>query len=326
MNAVVLAGGFGSRLKPLTDDCPKPMLPVVGRPMLDYTVAQLHAFGIDRIMFTLGYKAEQILRFISGYASVEAGYYIETTPLGTCGGVKAACGACGSTFFVLSGDALSNIDLAELAAHHHASGAQVTMAVVRVTQPSLYGVVEADARGTVTRFVEKPKRYRGEAWVNSGVYCINKSILDYVPENCKFDFSRDLFPVLVASGELSAYRHEGYWSDIGDVGSYYRSNFDMLSGGFYPFIKNPHINALHGPDAAGSAYDAHATINGACNRSIVGNAIIEATGAVDGCIVMDGAVVRDKRRNSIIGADFTVPVTAQPNFVENPSIFFEKQL
>lgn len=326
MNAVILAGGFGSRLKPLTDDCPKPMLPVAGRPMLDYTVAQLNAFGINQMTFTLGYKADRILRFVGSYKSIESSFYIETTPLGTCGGVRAACGACSPVFFVLSGDALNDVDLAALLRKHYMTGAEVTMAVARVERPSLYGVVEFDESGQIAGFVEKPKHYTGEAWVNTGVYCINKSILDCVPENCKFDFARDLFPVLLASGDLAAYKHEGYWTDIGDVNSYYRANFDMLDGGFYPFVPNVNIDLAGPPDAAGSLYSRNAVIDGACDRSIVGKSVITTEGDIERCIVLDDTVVRGKYRNCIIGKDFTVPIAVPNEIVENNHKIFEKQL
>lgn len=325
MNAVVLAGGFGSRLKPLTDHCPKPMLPLAGRPMLDYTVAQLHAYGIRNITFTLSYLPEKIIRFVSGYRTVTSSYYIENTPLGTCGGVKAACGSCGGTFIVLSGDALSDIDLAALYARHYESGADITIAAARTINPSLYGVVEADEAGYVRRFVEKPAAYTGEAWVNCGVYCIRKSVLDQVPDNYFFDFSRDLFPALVHNRKLAVYRHPGYWSDIGDYTSYYNANFDMLSGGFYPFVKNTRVTPLGKAEL--ESYTRGAEIRGGAVRSVIEDSVITERGSVKDCVVLPGARVDGDYERCVIGNGYVIPIEErEQNFSQNVNKFFSKQL
>lgn len=134
MKAIVLAGGYGTRLKPLTDDCPKPLLKIAGIPMLDYTVAQLYAYGITDITYTLSYRANDIIHFCSGYRELRQSYVVERHPLGTCGGVKAASGGAGDTFIVLSGDALDDIDLSALLVTHYAADALVTMAVTEADQ------------------------------------------------------------------------------------------------------------------------------------------------------------------------------------------------
>ena len=305
MNAIVLAGGFGSRLKPLTDACPKPMLRVANRPMLDYVVAQLNNYGIVDMVFTLGYLPEQVEEHAGSYRGVKCEFTVETEPLGTAGGVKAAEKLLDDVFVVISGDALSNIDLEKMLEQHFNSGASVTMATTTVPDPRLYGVVRLDEANRVVGFAEKPQTAEYGNLVNAGVYVVNKSVLEYVPKNVMFDFSRDLFPQLVESGELSAYLHNGYWCDIGDKESYYRANFFMKNGGFYDFLPSFDAQIYESKATGDNLINGSAVTVGNLKSCIVGrDARIASNADLYKCIVTDGALVTGKHAYEIIGADY----------------------
>lgn len=313
MNAVVLAGGLGSRLLPLTLNVPKPMLPLANVPMLDYSLAHLVSAGVTDIVFTLGHYSEQIKEFCSGYTGIDCKFIVEDSPLGTAGGVRAAGEFLDDTFIVLSGDAVEDIDFSALLHKHYTSGALVTMAVTKVDDPSLYGVVELDGYGSITGFCEKPKI--GEAksnLVNCGIYIIDKSVLQYIPRDVKYDFSRDLFPQILQMGKLSAYIHDGYWCDIGDHRSFYQANFYLSGGGFFPPIQNlkryKYSSYLTG-GIGGNLISSSASLVGACRSSIVGHGARIASGAsVDNCIIMDNAVVTGRYLNAIIGQNYSITI------------------
>lgn len=313
MNAIILAGGFGSRLKPLTDNIPKPMLSVANAPMIDYCVAHLLAVGIKNMVFTLGYYPQQIINWVEGYRDVTSIFSVEDLPLGTAGGVKNAEKYLDDDFIVISGDALENINLPDMISAHYSSGAAVTMAVTRVDEPSLYGVLETNASGIITKFIEKPQKGETNSnLINCGIYIINKKALKLVPEGAKFDFSRDLFPMLLNRGELKAFVHNGYWSDIGDIRSYYHSNFDMTGGGFFaPPANCRRDNNLSYLTSGLSAnmLSYNSSVVGQCRNSIVGNNSVIASGAsVDNCIILDNTVVTKRYINSIIGQNLTITV------------------
>lgn len=320
MNAIILSGGFGKRLAPLTDKCPKPMLTVANRPMLDYTFGQLKYYGIGDVTLTLAYKPEAITSWTDGYKRFNCHYSIEERPLGTAGGVKNAKKYLGNTFFVLSGDGLNNIDLNKMYESHLKSGADVTMAITPSDTPQLYGVVEYK-NGLVRSFKEKPQDAVGTKWINTGVYIINKYVLDYVPSEETFDFSRDLFPFVLAKGSIGVYEHRGYWTDIGDFSSYFRANFDMLKGGFYTAAYNIYDDTsseLFGGYAL-SLVSKSASVVGRISGSIVGRGSRVASGAVlDKCIVLDDTIVNGRYTDSIISGDTVINVGSEPF---NPKIF-----
>lgn len=320
MNAVILAGGFGSRLKPLTDTVPKPMLPIANAPMLDYAVAHLRAFGIADTVLTLGYKAEQIRRWMGGYRGVRARYTVEDVPLGTAGGVRAACAYLDDTFLVISGDALENVDYAAMLQSHRQSGKLVTMAVTSVPDPRAFGLVSYAPDGTVTAFAEKPEDAEGSGVVNCGVYIVNRRVLDRIPRAVRYDFSRDLFPALVAEGELNAFYHDGYWSDLGTPRAYYEANLAMLRGGFYPQVYNRHRTVSHriGSDRPTlAAYSA--LVTGKTWASVVGeDAAVPSDAQLDACVVLPRVTVHGRHFREIIGEGYVVPI-ASPSEISQDS-------
>lgn len=308
MNAVLLAGGFGSRLKPLTDSVPKPMLPVANAPMLDYAVSHLKAVGISDVVFTLGYYPEQVKVWADAYTSVHTHYLVEDVPLGTAGGVRAAQNMLDDTFIVVSGDALENVDYAAMLRSHVRSGKAATMAVTSVPDPRAFGLVKYRKDGTVTQFTEKPEDARESGIVNCGIYILDRSVLSLIPQNVRFDFSRDLFPVLVEREELNAYYHDGFWSDVGSPVSYYEANFRMMQGGFYPFARNglrTVSRKLGSETPTLAAYSALCT--GRFSGCVIGDGAAVASDAhIQNCVVLPNVTVRGYHYGEILGNGFAV--------------------
>lgn len=315
MNVIILSGGFGKRLAPLTDNCPKPMLTVANRPMLDYTFGQLRYYGLGDVTLTLAYKPEAITRWTDGYKRFSCHYSIEDRPLGTAGGVKNAEKYLSNTFFVLSGDGLNNIDLNKMYEAHLKSGADVTMAITPSDTPQLYGVVE-HKNGLVRQFFEKPQGMIGTKWINTGVYIVNKYVLDYVPSGEMYDFSKDLFPLVLDKGSIGVYEHNGYWSDIGDFTSYFKANLDMLKGGFYPTAYNEFddmSSELFGGYSL-SLVSKTASVVGRISGSVIGSGSRIASSAVlDRCVVLENTVVTGRYTDCIISKDDVIDISIPIN-------------
>jgi mannose-1-phosphate guanylyltransferase / phosphomannomutase len=234
MKAVILAGGKGSRLRPLTCNKPKPMVPLLGVPCMEYTIDLLRAGGIQDIAVTLQYMPESIKGYFGDGAEfgVNMEYFEETSPLGTAGSVKNAAMFLDETFVVISGDALTDFDLLEAVRSHREKGAQATIILTRVDTPLEYGVAITEPDGRILRFLEKPSW--GEVFsdtVNTGIYIFEPQVLDFIPDDQEFDFSKDLFPFLMKNGyDLHGHVAVGYWSDIGNLAQYRQTQFDMMDG------------------------------------------------------------------------------------------------
>ena len=234
MKAVIMAGGDGKRLRPLTCTMPKPMVPLLNKPVIGYCVELLKAHGFDDITVTLRYLPNVVKRYLGDGADwgMNITCVTEEQPLGTAGSVKHAAGVPESTLLILSGDAMTDINLtAALEAHRH-SGAGATILLKKVKAPMEFGVVLRDKEGYVTRFIEKPSA--SEVFsdlVNTGIYFIEPFILDMIPDEGAYDFSNDLFPRLLRSGiRIFGHLADGYWSDIGDTAQYVATQADMLDG------------------------------------------------------------------------------------------------
>jgi len=234
VKAVVMAGGEGSRLRPLTVGRPKPMVPIVNKPVLGHILDLLKHHGIEDVVITLQYMPTAIQDYFGDGSSLgmRLTYAIEDSPLGTAGGVKNAARHLDDTFLVISGDALTDFDLQAMLDFHRNAQALATLALCHVKDPQQYGVVITDDEGRITQFLEKPD------WsniisdtVNTGIYVLEPEIFDYIPDDQPFDFSTELFPSLLADKKpLFGHVADGYWCDIGDIGEYLRANRDMLSG------------------------------------------------------------------------------------------------
>src|SRR6266852_3572535 len=234
MQAVVMAGGEGSRLRPLTINRPKPMVPIVDKPCLGHIFELLKRHGIEESFVTLQYLASVIQDSYGdgGGIGMRLRYSVEETPLGTGGSVRQLGADLDSTFLVISGDALTDIDLSKVIAFHRDRNAAVTLTLVHVPNPLEYGVVITGEDGRISKFLEKPSW--GEVLsdtINPGIYVIEPRVLERFAVGEVFDFSKDLFPRLLAEGEpLFGYVAEGYWTDVGSIAEYARANADLLRG------------------------------------------------------------------------------------------------
>ncbi len=232
MKAVVMAGGEGTRLRPLTCSRPKPMVPVAGKPVMEHITSLLKSYGIYDIAVTLQYLPDLISEhFGDGRAhGVRMRYYIENKPLGTAGSVRNAEGFLDDTFLVISGDALTDIDIAKAVQFHRDREAMATLVLKRVDVPLEYGVVVTDNDGRIIRFIEKPGW--GEVisdTVNTGIYILSPEIFNFYGSNEVFDFSKDLFPILLRENKrMYGYITDEYWCDIGDINAYMQANYDVL--------------------------------------------------------------------------------------------------
>ncbi len=234
MQAVILAGGKGTRMRPLTVHMPKPAAPLVNRPFLFYQLDLLRGTGVEEVMVCLAYQPQRIEHVLT--ESEEYGfairYVVEATPLGTAGAFKNCEAHLEGTAIVLNGDILTDLDLVEVLRRHRETGAVATIVLTPVENPSAYGVVELAADGRVTRFVEKPRASEvSSRLVNAGIYILEPRVLAYIPEGRPFSFEYELFPLLLARGEpVYASVWEGYWRDIGTPSHYLRANLDVLAG------------------------------------------------------------------------------------------------
>ncbi|MGH3034059.1 MAG: sugar phosphate nucleotidyltransferase [Gaiellaceae bacterium] len=234
MKGVVMAGGEGTRLRPLTSNQPKPMVPIVGKPCMEHIVELLKEHGLENVIVTVAFMPQAIRGYFGdGEAfGVVLRYSVEESPAGTAGSVKLAEEALDETFLVISGDALCDIDLSELVRFHREKGGVATLGLKSVANPLEFGIVVTDAEGRIERFLEKPSW--GQVFtdtINTGIYVLEPEVLRHVPTDRPFDFSKELFPLLLEMGKpLYGYVAEGYWQDIGNLDQYRQANFDALDG------------------------------------------------------------------------------------------------
>jgi mannose-1-phosphate guanylyltransferase len=232
VDAVVLVGGEGTRLRPLTLERPKPVLPLLGHPLLAYVLERLAEAGVTRVIFGCGYLPDPIQACFGERAlGLALEYVVEPRPMGTAGGIRhAARGRVSGTFLALNGDILADAPLADLVAAHREHGAQATIALTPVADPSRYGLVRTAGDGTVLGFLEKPEREQIDTnLINAGAYVLEAGVLDLIPDGQAVSIERETFPALVGAG-LFALPQAGYWSDVGTPESYIAAHHDLLAG------------------------------------------------------------------------------------------------
>ena len=297
MKAVVLVGGIGTRLRPLTLTTPKQMLPVAGRPMIERVVAHLAAHGVDEVILSLGYRPDA---FMAAYpdgrcAGVRLRYAVEPEPRDTAGGIAFAARQAGvdETFLVQNGDVLTDMDIGELIAFHRQRGAAATISLIPVEDPSRYGVVAMDDRGQVTDFVEKPPLDLAPSnLINAGTYVLEPSVLDHIAADRPVSIEREVFPALVSEGSVYALASDARWIDAGTPDTYLRVNLAVADREQY------WVHELAEVDAAAEV-----------SESIIGaGAVVGAGARVQGSLVMNGARVGAAAtvRDSIVGSGATV--------------------
>ncbi len=291
MHAVVLVGGFGTRLRPLTNDVPKPMLPIGHVPMIERLVNRLARGGVTDVVLALGFKPEPFMEaFPDGRCgNVELTYAVEPEPLDTGGAIRFAAefGGIDSTFVVANGDVLTDLDVAELVDAHRTSNASATLHLVGVDDPSAFGVVDLDdsgatGRGPIRQFVEKPARGTEPSnLINAGTYVFEPSVLDLIPSGERVSIERDTFPKLVAAGSIHGVATDDYWIDAGVPDLYRAANLDLLGG------RRVHDSCV--AIAPGASVDPGATV---MNCIVGAGAVIEGgTTTVVDSVILPGAFV-----------------------------------
>jgi mannose-1-phosphate guanylyltransferase len=281
MKGLILAGGKGTRLRPLTLNTPKPIVPVANQPFLLYQIDLMRSGGIEDVILSLSYqprKIEDLLKDGADYG-ITIRYAVEGTPLGTAGAFKNAEAEISATTVVFNGDVLTGLDLSAVIARHRQSGAVATIVLTPVENPSAYGLVETTADGHVKRFIEKPGPDEITCnTVNAGIYVLEPSVLRYIPKSEPYSFERGLFPALLQNKELvMSYVLEKYWIDIGSPARYLEVHHDILKGRF---------TSRRIP---GSALD---------RTMLAGNASVDAKSILDAEVTIRGGV---RIENSVIG-------------------------
>lgn len=303
MKAVVLVGGFGTRLRPLTATRPKQMLPVANRTMIDRVLEHLANHGIRTAVLSLGYRPDA---FLEAYPSGRRGdvaihYAVEPDPRDTAGAIRFAALDAGiaERFVVVNGDVLTDLDIGALVAAHEAAGAEGTIALHRVEDPSAFGVVPTDAHGWVTAFIEKPAPGQAPTdLINAGTYVLEPSVLDRIAPEVPVNVERVTFPAMVADSTLHAVDGDTYWIDAGVPTTYLRANLDLIDGQ---------------RGAAEVAIAPSARVDGIVARSVLGGEVVVEAGAhVSGSVLLPGAVVRAGAtvRDSVLGAGAEVSAGA----------------
>ncbi len=234
MKAVILVGGGGTRLRPLTCNRPKAMVPIVNQPFLVHVLGYLKRHNIDEVILAMSYLPQSIEAYFGDgrKLGIRLTYVVEDSPLGTSGAVRNVAGRLEETFFTLNGDIFTEIDLTSMLGLHRQKQAKATIALTLVEDPTIYGVVETDAEGRVRRFLEKP------GWdevtsnlINAGIYILEPEVLRYIPPHSHSMFEHYLFPLLLQKGEaVYSYPSSSYWIDIGDPKKYLRLHHELLSG------------------------------------------------------------------------------------------------
>lgn len=284
MRAVVLVGGFGTRLRPLTLNTPKQMLPILNRPMIEHVLEHLARHGITEAVLSMGFKPDA---FRDAYPDNECSgvalhYAIEPEPLDTAGAIRFAALDAGidERFIVVNGDVLTDLDLGALVAFHEAHGGEGTIALHRVEDPSAFGVVPTDEDGKVLAFVEKPLREEAPTdLINAGTYVLEASVLGRIEGGRKVSIERETFPAMVADGVLYAMAGDTYWIDTGTPSKYLDAQMDLLKG-------------ARGPRAEGRHPGAKVAEGATVLRTAVGEgAVVEAGAEVRGSVLMAGSHV-----------------------------------
>jgi NDP-sugar pyrophosphorylase family protein len=280
MRAVILVGGEGTRLRPLTLEVPKPIVPVVDRPFLTHQLDLLASAGIRDVVFSVAYRPEKIQAVFGDGRSQgrHIVYAVEEDPLGTGGAIKNAEPFLDDLSVVFNGDVLTDVDLNAVVAAHRRSGARATLVLTPVENPSAYGLVETDASGRVRRFLEKPEPSQITTdTINAGIYVLATDTLALMPKGVKYSVERSFFPELLQRGDhVNAYTHRGYWIDIGTPEKYRQVHRDILRGRF-PLT-------LDGVPSAGGWIHPRACVSG--NAKLQGPFYVGP-----GCLVEDGAEI-----------------------------------
>ncbi len=306
--AIILVGGEGTRLRPLTYTRPKPMLPVVGVSILERKLEHLAKHGVTEAVLSLGYKPDAFIEaFPAGVVcGVKLHYAVEPSPLDTAGAIRFAAGAVGwldetEPMVVVNGDVLTELDLTAQLARHSETGAEATLALTQVEDPSAFGVVPTDADGRVIAFVEKPPRDQAPTdWINAGTYILNPSVFARIPDGRKVSIERETFPAIAAEGRLYAMHSPAYWLDAGTPKLFLQANTDWLD--------------RHHQGSSCIGAGATVAADSVVLRSVIGDGcVIESKARLTDAVLLPGVHVGAKAvvKQSIVGGNVTIGAGAQ---------------
>jgi mannose-1-phosphate guanylyltransferase len=301
-DAVILVGGMGTRLRPLTLSAPKPMLPTAGVPFLLHLVTRIRDAGVTHIVLGTSYQAEVFESYFGDGSSlgVEIEYVVETEPLGTGGGIRNVADRLrGDTVLIFNGDVLSGVDLRALLATHERTGADVTLYLTKVDDPRAFGCVPTDADGWVTAFLEKDPNPVTDQ-INAGTYVFSRAVVDAIPAGRPVSVERETFPgLLAARARIAAHVDTTYWRDLGRPADFVAGSADLVQG----FAPSPALPGPVGPALVlpGAKVDGTAVLTG--GATIGTGASVGAEATVDGSVLFDGAVVGTGSvvRRSVVG-------------------------
>ena len=311
MKALILLGGFGTRLRPLTCTTPKPLLSLVNRPALNYQIDLLKKHNVKEIIFCMGYMSDSFNKYYGTGKKfgVKLHYVYEKSPLGTGGAIKNAYKYVGNDLtYILIGDTLTDIDLTQMLRVHQKNHSDITLALVRVKDPTVYGLVEVDKNNRIERFLEKP------SWdeitcntINAGIYLFNPEVYEYIPDNINYSVERELFPFLLSKKKkLMGFVSSGYWLDIGTPEKYLQANFDLLKNRVkfsIPGLKNKNNVTIDGKLAVGNntAIDDYIQFTGLIS---IGNKCVIKKGAqIADSVILDNVHIGEgvKMDRAIVG-------------------------
>jgi mannose-1-phosphate guanylyltransferase len=309
VQALILAGGEGTRLRPLTYTVAKPVLPLVGRPHIAYVIDWLARHGVDDVIVSCGHLAEGMRSVLEELEiGVRLRFAEEPDARGTAGAIRFADDMLADRFFVLNGDVLCDLDLTAQIEQHERTGARATIALYPVKDPTGYGLVHRHDDGEITEFLEKPEPDQIDTdEINAGAYLLERSVLDEIPPDQNVSIEREVFPLLIGNG-LYGIRQEGYWIDIGTPERFLEANWDILEG---------RVETIHGdfdePKMVGENCEVaeSAELRAPCvigrDSRIGDGALIDRSVLLDGCVVEDDASIS----NSILSAVVTVEAGAE---------------
>lgn len=321
MHAIVLVGGFGTRLRPLTDAIPKSMLTVGNEPIITRLVRRLERSGISTVTLGLGFLPDV---FISAFpdgrcGTVEMRYAVETEPLDTAGAIRFAASKIGvdGTFVVVNGDVITDLDVAALVAAHRAYGAETTLHLTPVDDPSAFGVVELDDAGRVARFLEKPAPGTTESnLINAGTYVMEPTVLDDIAPDVPVSVERVTFPAIAARGGLYGVATDDYWLDVGRPELLLQANLDLLAGRYDAMLPSliegasgidPAALVAPGAEIVGSVVAANVAVG---SGSVVRRSVLLAGSSVGQDVIVEDSVVMGTVANGAVLAGAVIGAAA----------------
>ena len=296
MRAIILVGGFGTRLRPLTNDKPKQILTIGNKPMLENVIEQLSGHGITEVILSMGFKPDAFFHaYPNGMcAGLPLKYVVEPTPLDTAGAIRFSAfqSDITETFMVCNGDVITEIDLSELIQSHKEMSAEATISLTPTENPSQYGVVPIDGNGQVTGFIEKPSGPNFETnFINAGYYVMEPSVLGRIAKGRPVSVETEVFPKMVEDKRLFAVPSDSYWIDAGTPETFLKANLDLITG-----RRDKSINGVH----TGASISSNAVIK----SSMIGRGVKIREGSyIENAVLMEGVEVGKNVRieESIVG-------------------------